>query len=59
MAWSRRHVALDASLMAPLVFLALAYLTTVSLWLCVLVALDAGAVFVRFAVWRRGGVAPP
>jgi di/tricarboxylate transporter len=53
-AWSRRHVALDASLMAPFAFFALAYLTTLPLWLCVLIALAVGAMFVPFAVRRRG-----
>ena len=54
-AWSRRHVALDATLIVPLTFLALAYITTLSLWLCAVIGLAAGAVMVPVAVWRRGG----
>lgn len=54
LAWSRRHVALDGAFIVPIAFLALAYLTTLSLWLCALIALAAGAVLVSVAVWRRG-----
>lgn len=51
--WSRRHVALDALAMALLVFLALAYLTSLPLWLCALAGLAAAAALVPVAVRRR------
>lgn len=51
-AWSRRHVVLDALVILPLAFLALAYLTTWSLAACALVAMAAGAVVVPLAVRR-------
>jgi hypothetical protein len=53
-AWSRRHVALDASIVVPLTFLALAYGTALALWLCLLIALVAGVALVLVAVSRRG-----
>jgi hypothetical protein len=52
LAWSRRHVALDASFVVPLTFLALAYLTALPLGVCVLIAAAMGAVLVAVAVWR-------
>lgn len=53
MTWSRRHVALDAALIVPLVFLALAYLTDLALATCVALALASGVVLVPVALWRR------
>lgn len=53
-AWSRRHVVLDALLIVPLTFFGLAYITGLSLVLCAAIALGAGAVLVPIAVVRRG-----
>ena len=52
--WSRRHVVLDALIVVPLMFVALAYITNMSLVLCVVVALGTAAVTVPLAVRRRG-----
>jgi uncharacterized membrane protein (DUF2068 family) len=53
--WSARHVALDALLIVPLAFLALALCTGWPVGLCVLIAVAAGAVLVPVAARRRGG----
>jgi hypothetical protein len=57
MAWSSRHVALDAALIVPLTFLALAYLSDLPLGVCVAIGVVAGAVLVPVALWRHGGEA--
>ena len=57
LAWERRHVVLDSLLIVPVAFLGLAYLTSLSLWLCIAAAVGAGVVFVPVALWRRGNVA--
>lgn len=54
-AWSRRHPALDASLVVPLLVLALAYVTELSIGACVLIGVAAGAVIVPVNV--RGAAA--
>ena len=51
--WGRRHAVLDAALIVPLTFFAVAYLTDVALAVCAAIALAVGAVFVPFAMWRR------
>jgi len=52
-AWSRRHPIVDGSIFGPLLFLALAYITSWPIWLCLLVGLVGvllGAILGR----RRG-----
>lgn len=52
-AWSRRHPVVDGSMMGPLLFLALSYLTSWPIWTCLLVGLVGvllGAILGR----RRG-----
>lgn len=39
--WSRRHPVLDGSVLGPLVFLALAYITQWPLWVCFIIAAAA------------------
>jgi hypothetical protein len=51
--WSRRRTALDASIMGPIVFLALAMLTTLPLGVCVAVGLACAAIFVPSVVALR------
>lgn len=51
--WSRRHVFLDALLLVPLGFLALAHLTDLALGVCLLIALAGGLVLVPLAIRRR------
>lgn len=53
LAWSRRHPAMDASLIIPLTFLGVAFLTSLSLWLCLLIAIAAGGVLIPVALRRR------
>lgn len=45
-AWSRRHPRLDGAFFGPLVFLATAYLTSLSIWICA----GAGVVGVAIGV---------
>lgn len=53
-AWSKRHPLLDSLLIVPLLFLAVAYLTNLSIGLCVVIAALAGALLVGLsAVLRR------
>jgi threonine/homoserine efflux transporter RhtA len=51
-AWSRRHPALDAAILAPVTFLALC-LFDIPLVLCAVIGATAGAVLVAFVLWRR------
>ncbi|MDQ2956230.1 MAG: hypothetical protein M3Y42_04620 [Actinomycetota bacterium] len=45
-AWSRRHPRMDGSVFGPLLFLALAYLTSIAIWICAAV----GVVGIGFGV---------
>lgn len=51
--WSRRHPVLDSLLVVPLMFLALAVVLRLSLWVCLVVALLTGVVMVPLAVRSR------
>jgi len=55
----RGQIALDAALIAPLTFLALAYVTHLPLAGCIAAGLAAGAVFVPLALWRGAPKRPP
>ena len=52
-AWSKRHPLLDSLVIIPTLFLALAYITRLSIVICVLIALGAGSLLVAFAFVRR------
>jgi hypothetical protein len=52
-AWSKRHPVLDGLVVVPLLFLALAYFTTMSTGLCAVAALLAGGLFVGLAAALR------
>lgn len=52
-AWSRRHVVLDALVAIPLAFFALAYLTELALPACMGIAVAVGLLLVAVAVRRH------
>jgi hypothetical protein len=51
--WSARHPVLDSAFIAPLMFFALAYITNLSLALCLAVALATWVVVGGLGAWRR------
>jgi len=51
--WWRRHPILDSSMVVPLMFLALAVVLRLSLWVCLVVALLTGSVMVPVATRSR------
>ncbi len=51
--WSKTHPILDSVLLAPSVFLALAYLTDLALLSCALLGLAAWLLLVPFVLRRR------
>jgi hypothetical protein len=52
--WSKRHPLLDSSLVVPLLFLALAYITRIPTVFCLLIALGVGPLLVAPAyLYRR------
>ena len=53
-AWSKRHPLLDSLIIVPLLFLAIAYVTSLSIGLCVLIALLAGLLLVGLSAVLRG-----
>lgn len=57
-AFSQDHPVLDASLFAPLLFIALAYMSELSIVLCIVIALAGGAVLmgVKYIQKRRSDV---
>ena len=59
LAWSRQHVVLDGLLIVPLLFLALAMLTSLSLGICAAVAAAIAVTYAPVTVWRRVRVARP
>jgi ribose/xylose/arabinose/galactoside ABC-type transport system permease subunit len=58
LAWSRQHVVLDGLLIAPLLFLVLAMLTSLSLGVCAAVAAVIAVTFLPVAVRRGVGAHP-
>jgi hypothetical protein len=53
-AWSKRHPLLDSLIIVPVLFLAIAYVTSLSTGLCVLIALLAGLLLVGLSAVLRG-----
>jgi MFS superfamily sulfate permease-like transporter len=51
--WSKRHPLLDSLIIVPLLFLAVAYFTKLSVAICVLIALLAGLLLVALGLVRR------
>lgn len=52
-AWSRRHPRLDSAVFGPLLFLALAYLTPMSIWICALLGVAGVGLGVLMGIRRE------
>ena len=52
-AWSKRHPLLDGLIIVPLLFLAVAYCTKLSIAICVVIALVGGLFLVPLTLLRR------
>jgi hypothetical protein len=52
-AWGRAHPFLDSLIQLPVVFVGLALVTSLPLWVCAAVGLTLGALLVAFAAYLR------